>query len=101
MKIVLLASTGPDFDWIADYYLHAFPEGGANAYRQLDRAFANLADNPHLGKPIAQTRYRQYSVPRTPFNLVYRIGDEALEILHIKDQRSGPSAASLQDDGNG
>lgn len=99
MKILFLESTGRDFDWIADYYLHVFPEGGDNAYRQLERAFANLADNPRIGKPIAQTRYRQYSVPRTPFILVYRIGNEVLEILHIKDQRSGSSSASLEDDG--
>jgi plasmid stabilization system protein ParE len=97
MRIVFLSTTAPDFEWITDYYLNIFPEGGPNAYRRLDRALSNLSDNPHLGKAIARTNYRQYSVPRTPFSLIYRIGGEAIEILHIWDQRSNPLGLELDD----
>ena len=99
MKIVFLPTTAADFDWITDYYLSVFPEGGAKAYRRLDRALANLSDNPRIGKPIARTDYRQYSIPRAPFSLIYRIGDEAIEILHIWDQRSSPLDLDLDDHG--
>jgi plasmid stabilization system protein ParE len=99
MKIVFLPTTAADFDWITDYYLSVFPEGGPRAYRRLDRALSNLSDNPRMGKPIARTEYRQYSVPRTPFSLIYRIGDEAIEILHIWDQRSNPLDLDLDDHG--
>lgn len=99
MRIVFLPTTAPDFEWITEYYLTIFPEGGPKAYRRLDRALSNLSYNPHLGKAIARTKYRQYSVPRTPFSLIYRIGGEAIEILHIWDQRSNPLDLVLDDDG--
>jgi plasmid stabilization system protein ParE len=97
MRIVFLPTVTPDFEWIVEYYLEIFPEGGPKAYRQLDRALSNLSDNPRLGKAIARTGYRQYSVPRTPFSLIYRIGDEAIEILHVWDQRSNPLNLNLHD----
>ena len=99
MRIVFLPATAPDFEWITEYYLSIFPEGGPKAYRRLDRALTNLSDNPRLGKAIARTEYRKYSVPRTPFSLIYRIGDDAIEILHIWDQRSNPLDLDLNDDG--
>jgi len=99
MKIVFLPTTAPDFEWITEYYLDIFPAGGPKAYRQLERGLSNLSDNPHLGKAIARTVYRQYAVPRTPFSLIYRVGSEAIEILHIWDQRSNPLDLDLSDDG--
>ena len=99
MRIVFLPTTARDFEWITDYYLSIFPEGGLKAYRHLDRGLSNLSDNPRLGKAIARTGYRQYSVPRTPFSLIYRIGGEAIEILHIWDQRSNPLDLDLDNDG--
>ena len=99
MRIVFLPTTAPDFEWITEYYLSVFPEGGPNAYRRLDRALSNLSDNPRLGKAIAGSSYRQYTVPRTPFSLIYRIGDEAIEIWHIWDQRSNPLDLDLPDNG--
>ncbi|HVW58067.1 MAG TPA: type II toxin-antitoxin system RelE/ParE family toxin [Rhizobiaceae bacterium] len=97
MRIVFLPTTGPDFDWLTEYYLSIFPEGGPGAYRRLERALTNLSDNPRLGKAIARTEYRTYSVPRTPFSLIYRIGDAAIEILHVWDQRSNPLDLDLND----
>jgi len=99
MKTAFLPTTAPDFEWITDDYLSVFPEGGPKAYRSLERALSGLSDNPRLGKAIAQTAYRQYSVPRTPFCLIYRVGNEAIEILHIWDQRSNPLDLHIDDDG--
>ncbi|WP_274626705.1 type II toxin-antitoxin system RelE/ParE family toxin [Arvimicrobium flavum] len=99
MRLVFLPTTRADFEWLADYYLGVFPEGGPRAYRRLERALAHLADNPRLGKAIAQTDYREYSVPRTPFALIYRIGDDAIEILRVWDRRADPAHMRLPDDG--
>jgi plasmid stabilization system protein ParE len=99
MRIVFLPTTADDFDWITEYFLNVFPEGGANAYRHLDRALSNLTQNPRMGKPIARTGYRKYSVRRTPFCLVYRLEGDAIEILHIWDQRSNPLDLVLDEDG--
>ncbi len=99
MKIVFLSTTSADFDWISEYYLDIFPEGGPKAYAHLERAIENLADNPRIGSVIAKTRYRRYAVRRTPFCLIYRIGEQAIEILHIWDQRSDPLSLILEDDG--
>lgn len=99
MRIVFLPTTAPDFEWITEYYLSVLPEGGPNAYRRLDRALSNLSDNPRLGKAIAGSGYRQYSVPRTPFSLIYRIGDDAIEIWHVWDQRSNPLDLDVDDHG--
>jgi plasmid stabilization system protein ParE len=97
MKIIFLPTTAPDFEWIADYYLSIFPEGGPKAYQRLDRSLSNLSDNPYLGKAITRTGYRQYSVPRTPFSLIYRVSGETIEIFHIWDQRSNPLDLDLED----
>jgi plasmid stabilization system protein ParE len=99
MRIVFLPTTAPDFDWITEYYLSNFPEGGPKAYHRLERALANLSVNPRMGKAIARTEYRQYSVPRTPFSLIYRISGDAIEILHVWDQRSNPLDLDLDNDG--
>lgn len=98
MKIVFLETTGKDFEWITEYYLSVFPEGGPKAYRNLDRALLNLSDNPRLGEPIARTEYRKYSVRRTPFCLIYRLTDAAIEIMHVWDQRSNPLDLVHDDD---
>lgn len=92
-------TTGADYDWITEHCLGAFREGGPKAYQRLDRALASLSDDPRIGKPIARTTYRQYSVPRTPFSRIYRIGGEAIEILHSWDQRSNPLDLDVQDNG--
>jgi plasmid stabilization system protein ParE len=99
MRIVFLPTTSEDFDWLTEYYLGVFPEGGPKAYRNLNRALLHLTDNPRSGKPIARTRYRKYSVRRTPFCLIYRIEGDAIEILHIWDQRSNPLDLDLTDYG--
>ena len=99
MRIVFLPATASDFDWITEYYLSVFPEGGPNAYRRLDKALSNLSANPRLGKAIARTAYRQYAVLRTPFCLIYRIEADTIEILHIWDQRSNPLDLVLGDNG--
>ena len=99
MKIVFLPTTTPDFDWITEYYLSVFPEGGPKAFQNLERALANLSDNPRFGKAIARTGYRKYSVPRTPFCLIYRIAAEQIEIWHVWDQRSNPLDLELDDNG--
>lgn len=99
MRIVFLPTTASDFEWIAEYYLSVFPEGGPKAYGRLDRAITNVSANPRLGKAIAQTVYRKYAVPRTPFCLIYRIEGETIEILHIWDQRSNPLDLVLGDNG--
>lgn len=99
MRIVFLLTTTEDFNWITEYYLEGFPEGGPKAYGHLERALLNLSTNPRLGTPIARTRYRKYSVRRTPFCLIYRISGEEIEILHVWDQRSNPLDLVLEDDG--
>ena len=101
MRIAFLPTTAADFEWITDYYLSVFPEGGPNAYKSFDRALINLGDHPLSGKAIARTRYRQYPVRRTPFCLIYRIEADTIEILHIWDQRSNPLDLILDDNGIG
>lgn len=99
MKIIFLPTTTEDFDWITDYYLEVFPEGGPSAYASLDRALSHLVDNPLMGRPIARTRYRQYSVRRTPFCLIYRVEGEEIQIFRVWDQRSNPLDLVLDDNG--
>jgi plasmid stabilization system protein ParE len=97
MKIFLQQSADDDVRWFMRYYRKRFPEGRRNARLQMARAFENLAENPQMGHPIEGTTQREFSVPRTPFRLIYQIENNRIEILRVWDGRANP--ARLTDEG--
>jgi len=89
MKVVFLASTRGDLDWFRLYYGDVFTDGAAAARVQFQRALANLRDNPHIGHPSDEPGNREFPITRTPFLIAYRVANGRIEILRIRDGRSG------------
>lgn len=99
MKIIFQASADDDVKWFIRYYSKRFPEGRRQARFQMARTFENLSNNPQIGHPVEGTTQREYSIPRTPFTLIYQIENNQVEILRVWDGRANP--ARLTDEGPG
>lgn len=90
MRIVFLESAIQDVQWFRYYYRSVFPEGSAKARAQLKAIQVTLAANPYAGHPNdARNTLREFSIPRTPFTLVYRVTPTQIEILRLWDTRQG------------
>lgn len=97
MKIVFLASTRGDLDWLRHYYERIFPEGSTLARRHYRTALANLRNNPHIGHPAEECGNRELVIARTPFVVEYRIVDDRIEILRVRDGRANRLATRAEE----
>lgn len=88
MRIVLLASARRDLEWFKSYYEAVFPQGARRAADRYLRTIRMLRDNPNVGHPMEGGQLRALTVLRTPFILMYRIADDQIEIVRVKDGRS-------------
>lgn len=88
MKVVFLTSAKPGLRWFKLYYTRVFPEGRDKANQQFAKMQKVLAAAPLIGKPVGKASSRSYSVPRTPFSVIYRVAAGKVEILHVMDQRA-------------
>lgn len=88
MRIVLLASARRDLEWFKRYYEIVFPQGARRASDRYLRTMLMLRENPNAGHPIEGGQLRALTVLRTPFVLMYRIADDQIEIVRVKDGRS-------------
>ncbi len=90
MKIVFLESTAQDIQWFRFYYHSVFPAGSAKVGDKLKAIQATLAANPYAGHP-GDTRktVREFSIPRTPFVVIYRVMPTRIEVLRLWDTRQG------------
>jgi plasmid stabilization system protein ParE len=88
LKISVTRFASLDLEWFNIYCVDVFPEGGANAIAHLEKTTRLLAERPMIGRVMGKTGRRVFSVPKTPFTLVYRVRGDLLEILRVLDQRS-------------
>lgn len=92
MKIIFLASCKADLRWFKHYYMSRFPEGRQNADAQFLKAKELLSNNPHIGHPVeGMAGVRVHSVTRTPFAFIYRVTDDAIQVLRVLDSRAEES----------
>jgi plasmid stabilization system protein ParE len=90
MKVVFLESASRDLQWFRHYYRSVFPEGSPGARNHFRAAIRTLSANPYAGHPSEARRdLREFSVPRTPFRLVYRVTPVQIEVLRLWDTRQG------------
>jgi plasmid stabilization system protein ParE len=90
MKIVFLESAAQDILWFRYYYQSVFPEGSAKARDRLKAIQTTLAANPYIGQPSDTVKtVREFSIPRTPFTLIYRVTPTQIEVLRLWDTRQG------------
>ena len=90
MKIVFLESAAQDVQWFRYYYQSIFPEGSAKARDRLKAIQTTLAANPYIGQRSDTVKtVRAFSIPRTPFTLIYRVTASQIEVLRLWDTRQG------------
>ncbi len=70
------------------YYAHVFPDGAKRAAEQYERMCSILRVHPLIGRAVEDMAdVRELSIPRTPFSIIYRVGEDQIEVLRIWDQR--------------
>ena len=88
MKLIFLSSCKADIEWFRRYYRNVFPAGQSNGWHNFDRAKMFLKNNPQIGRPLDDGGLRKFSIPRTPFSFVYKIGDGVIQVVRVWDQRA-------------
>lgn len=94
MKVFFLRSAEPSVKWFVRYYASVFPAGALRASDRMEQALERLGANPMIGSALSNRGLREYSITKTPFSLIYRVTDERIEILQLRDQRAQPDDPS-------
>ena len=87
MKIVYLASTKADIEWMRRYYSSIFPAGAKRAREHFRACEKMLEQNPLIGHQSDIAGVRELVVAHTPFVFVYRVAAERVEVLRGWDGR--------------
>jgi plasmid stabilization system protein ParE len=87
MRISYSAQARSDLRWYDRYYKQVFPEGALNAHAHYMRAIRMLLEHPHVGLEIDAAGARAWPIPKTPFSLIYRVGNEKIQVLRVWDNR--------------
>lgn len=96
MRLLYLKSAREDVAWMRRYYRDVFPKGADKARHNLLRTETVLCDNPFIGRLSADfDGVREFPVYRTPFLMIYRPTDEAIQVLRVWDGRRDPASLKL------
>jgi toxin ParE1/3/4 len=79
-----------DLHAIADYIGERNPAAAAKAESALRSTIDLLADFPRLGRDRPELDARSLGIPRWPYIAYYRIENEDVWIVHIRDGRRPP-----------
>jgi len=75
---------------IADYIRERNPTAAAKAEAAIRSTIDLLADFPQLGRDRPELDARSLGIPRWPYTVYYRIENEEVWIVHIRDDRRRP-----------
>ena len=87
-RIRYLRAATRDLVWYRTYYEDVFPEGQAQAYYHYLKSLRLIQSYPEMGKPAGRKPRRRFSIPRTPFVIVYQFRNSVLEIVRVWDTRN-------------
>ena len=79
-----------DREAIYDYLEQRSPQGARNVQLAVARAIRSLASYPRLGQRTDRPGVYELIVPRRPYKVYYRIENDEIWILHIRDARRRP-----------
>jgi plasmid stabilization system protein ParE len=97
LKIVYLERAYVDLARFRIYYERYFPEGMASANARLLKCVRLMSEFPNMGRTVGREPRRCFSIPDTPYTLVYQQKEERLEIVRVLDQRSEKYLEDLLD----
>lgn len=68
---------------IREYIRQFNPEAAQSTARRILEAVRAVAEHPHIGRTGRDSRTREFSVPGTPYLLVYMVLDATLEVVAV------------------
>jgi toxin ParE1/3/4 len=83
MKIRLTKAAIRDLREARAYIATDDPEAALKVISMLDKAIALIGEKPQIGRPIQSQSAREWSVPRFPYVIPYRVSDGVIEIIRI------------------
>jgi plasmid stabilization system protein ParE len=87
LELVVLRSARTDLQWFKMYYTDHFPEGMAKANARFEKCLKLLCEHPNMGRSAGKPPRRRFSVPDTPYTVVYQQRQNTLEVVRVLDQR--------------
>lgn len=76
-----------DLDDAQTYIAKENPFAAQATAERILLAVHRLAESPHVGAPGTVLNTRHWVVSRTPYLLVYRVGDVSIEVLRVWHSR--------------
>jgi toxin ParE1/3/4 len=83
MRIRWTPAAAADLQSISDYLKDHHPHYRDTTLRNLYRAITGLKRSPRRGRPGGEPGTREILFPPMPYVAVYRVGDQAIEVLRI------------------
>jgi addiction module RelE/StbE family toxin len=83
MRIRWTPAAAADLQGISDYLSEHHPRYRSATMRKLYRTVSDLKKWPLRGRPGSEAGTRELLFPPTPYVAVYRIMDQAIEIMRI------------------
>jgi plasmid stabilization system protein ParE len=91
MKVVLHPLVHSDLDSIFEWIHSEQPGAVEPLLRQIDEAVARIAVWPRLAPVVELEGYvRVITLSHYPYRIFYRIGPDAVEILHVRHTSRAP-----------
>lgn len=83
MKIRLSQAAVRDLREVRAHIALDSPEAARQVVVRLQKSVELLAARPDMGRPSANGKTREWSVPGLPYVIPYRVVDDVLEIVRI------------------
>lgn len=83
MRLRWTPAAAEDLEHIKDYLAEHLPQFAQSTVFELYETVRSLKVSPRLGRVGRQEGTRELVLPRLPYIVVYRLKEQAIEILHI------------------
>ena len=83
MRLIWAEKAVADLQDIADHYAQFDPDLPDELLERIYAAPLILLERPRIGAPIGSYDLRKWLVSGSPFLLLYRIGDDRIEIARV------------------
>ncbi len=87
MKLRWTPRAVADLEEIADYLLAVRPKAWEKLLARIELTLDYLLQFPHMGKVGLASGTREFVLSGTPYILVFRLRDDMVQILSVRDGR--------------
>jgi toxin ParE1/3/4 len=100
MRLRWTVPAAGDLENISNYLQEHYPYFAESTVRTIYRRILALKTAPNQGRPGHRSGTRELVLTPLPYIVVYSVGDEAVEILHIPSRRAGLAMNNTSHVGN-